>query len=60
MAVQIVYGKRRGARRMEHVGFAHDERYYELAAVPACGDSATETRLVVRPAPLVVVSSCGR
>ena len=32
-AVQIVYGKRRGARRMEHVGSAHDER--ELEALKA-------------------------
>lgn len=31
--VQIVYGKRRGARRMEHVGSAHDER--ELEALKA-------------------------
>jgi hypothetical protein len=27
--VQIVYGNRRGARRMEHVGSAHDERALE-------------------------------
>jgi DDE family transposase len=32
-AVQIVYSKRRGARRMEHVGSAHDER--ELEALKA-------------------------
>jgi hypothetical protein len=32
-AVQIVYGKRCGARRMEHVGSAHDER--ELEALKA-------------------------
>ena len=32
-AVQIVHGKRRGARRMEHVGSAHDER--ELEALKA-------------------------
>jgi len=31
--VQIVYSKRRGARRMEHVGSAHDER--ELEALRA-------------------------
>ena len=28
-AVQIVHGKRRGARRLEHVGSAHDERELE-------------------------------
>jgi hypothetical protein len=32
-AVQIVHGTRRGARRMEHVGSAHDER--ELQALQA-------------------------
>ena len=32
-AVQIVYSKRRGARRMEHVGSAHDEQ--ELEALKA-------------------------
>jgi Transposase DDE domain len=32
-AVQIVHGTRRGARRMEHVGSAHDE--HELAALQA-------------------------
>ena len=32
-AVQIVYSKRRGSRRMEHVGSAHDER--ELEALKA-------------------------
>jgi hypothetical protein len=32
-AVQIVHGKRRGARRVEHVGSAHDER--ELEALRA-------------------------
>jgi hypothetical protein len=32
-AVQIVHAKRRGARRMEHVGSAHDER--ELEALKA-------------------------
>jgi Transposase DDE domain len=35
MAVQIVYGKRRGARRMEHVGSAHDERELEALKVAA-------------------------
>jgi Transposase DDE domain len=33
MAVQIVHGSRRGARRMEHVGSAHDEQ--ELEALKA-------------------------
>ena len=32
-AVQIVYSKRRGARRMEHLGSAHDEQ--ELEALKA-------------------------
>ena len=32
-AVQIVHAKRRGARRMEHVGSAHDEQ--ELGALKA-------------------------
>ncbi len=34
-AVQIVHGKRRGARRMEHVGSAHDERELEVLKTAA-------------------------
>ncbi len=34
-AVQIVHGKRRGARRMEHVGSAHDEQELEALKTAA-------------------------
>jgi len=70
-AVQIVYGKRRGARRMEHVGSAHDEQ--ELEALKAAArqrlaggqgqlelglDTALESALAaVGPGPLQIVSS---
>jgi hypothetical protein len=34
-AVQIVHGKRRGVRRVEHVGSAHDERELEALKTAA-------------------------
>jgi hypothetical protein len=34
-AVQIVHGKRRGARRMEHIGSAHDEQELEALKTAA-------------------------
>jgi len=67
-AVQIVYAKRRGARRMEHVGSAHDEQ--ELEALKAAarqrlagGQQELELGLdagedaVAGPGPLPIVAS---
>jgi hypothetical protein len=34
-AVQVVYSKRRGARRMEHIGSAHDEQEVEALKAAA-------------------------
>jgi hypothetical protein len=34
-AVQVVYSKRRGARRMEHIGSAHDEEEVEALKAAA-------------------------
>jgi hypothetical protein len=38
-AVQVVYSKRRGARRMEHIGSAHDEQEVEALTAAARPDS---------------------
>jgi hypothetical protein len=67
-AVQIVYSKRRGARRMEHVGSAHDEQ--ELEALKAAAvqrlaggqyelelDLDTGEQLAGGPGPLPIVAS---
>jgi hypothetical protein len=51
-AVQIVYSKRRGARRMEHVASAHDERELEAlkaAAAQRLADGQQELELGVDP-----------
>jgi hypothetical protein len=66
--VQIVYSKRRGARRMEHVGSAHDEQ--ELEALKAAAvqrlaggqyelelDLDTGEQLAGGPGPLPIVAS---
>jgi hypothetical protein len=71
-AVQIVYSKRRGARRMEHVGSAHDERELEALKAAAAqrlagGQQELELGAVVEPAvedlaaigPVVGVGSVG-
>jgi hypothetical protein len=68
MAVQIVYSKRRGARRMEHVGSAHDERELEALKAAAAqrlagGQQALELEVgaggspVSGPGPLPIVAS---
>ena len=54
-AVQIVYSKRRGARRMEHVGSAHDERELEALKAAAAqrlagGQQELELEAVIDPA----------
>jgi hypothetical protein len=67
-AVQIVYSKRRGARRMEHVGSAHDERELEAlkaAAAQRLAGGQQELELgmdpgeaaAVGPGPLPIVAS---
>lgn len=54
-AVQIVYSKRRGARRMEHVGSAHDERELEALKAAAAqrlagGQQQLDLEAVIDPA----------
>jgi len=66
-AVQIVYSKRRGSRRMEHVGSAHDERELEALRAAAAqrlagGQQEFELdvdaeRPVVGPGSLPIVAS---
>jgi hypothetical protein len=67
-AVQIVYAKRRGARRMEHVGSAHDERELEALKAAAAqrlvgGQQELELEVdagaqpVPGPGPLPIVAS---
>ena len=70
-AVQIVHGKRRGVRRLEHVGSAHDERELEALKVAAAQrlallypeldlglDGAIDAgAAAVGPGPLPIVSS---
>jgi hypothetical protein len=65
-AVQIVYSKRRGARRMEHVGSAHDERELEALKAAAAqrlagGQQVLELDAgeapVAVPGPLPIVAS---
>ena len=67
-AVQIVYSKRRGSRRMEHVGSAHDERELEAlraAAAQRLADGQQELELDVDtgeqplagPGPLPILAS---
>ena len=67
-AVQIVYSKRHGARRMEHVGSAHDERELEAlkaAAAQRLAGGQQELELgmdpgeasAVGPGPLPIVAS---
>ena len=66
--MQIVYSKRRGARRMEHVGSAHDERELEALKAAAAqrlagGQQELELRLdpgdaaATGPGPLSIVAS---
>jgi len=68
MAVQIVYCKRRGVWRMEHVGSAHDERELEALRVAAAqrlagGQQELEPGVdageqpVAGPGPLPIVAS---
>ena len=64
-AVQIVYSNRRGARRMQHLGSAHDEQELEAllaAARQRLADSQQELDLgldaaTAGPGPLQIVSS---
>ena len=51
-AVQIVHAKRRGARRIEHVGSAHDEQELEaLKAAAAQRLAFLEVTAGARPGP---------
>ena len=65
-AVQIVYSNRRGARRMQHLGSAHDEQELEallaaarqrLADEPAGSFDLGLDAATAGPGPLQIVSS---
>jgi hypothetical protein len=66
-AVQVVYSKRRGARRMEHIGSAHDEQEVEALKAAARQRLAggqqldlgvdTDDAALAGPGPLPIVAS---
>jgi hypothetical protein len=67
-AVQVVYSKRRGARRMEHIGSAHDEQEVEALKAAARQRLAggqqqldlgvdTDDAALAAPGPLPIVAS---
>ncbi len=63
-AVQIVYSKRRGARRMEYVGSAHDEQELEAlkaaaAQLLAGGQQELEQAREHQPTPAVPAKVIG-